>query len=164
MNVLVQIFGEGKDLGALQMSARAVAVFFFALIFIRISGRRSFGIRTPLDNIIVVLLGAVLSRAVTGASALGPTICASLALVSVHRLFALLLVRNARVKGFVEGEKILLFRDGKFIKDNLRRGLVSEEDVLQGLREVLQTDNVEGISRIYIERDGEISAIKKSEE
>jgi len=52
MNLLIQIFGEGKDLNALQMSSRGIVIFFIALILIRISGRRSFGVRTPLDNII----------------------------------------------------------------------------------------------------------------
>jgi hypothetical protein len=38
MNVLIEIFGEGKNLDALQMSSRGVVMFFIALVLIRISG------------------------------------------------------------------------------------------------------------------------------
>jgi uncharacterized membrane protein YcaP (DUF421 family) len=163
MGFLIQIFGEGGDLNALQMSCRAVVIFLIALVFIRISGRRSFGIRTPLDNIIVVLLGAVLSRAVTGASPFWPTICAGFMFVFIHRIFGWIMVSNKHFKRLVEGDKILLYDNGRFIKPNLRRGLVSQEDILQGIREAIQTDDLEYIKTVYIERNGTITVIKKDE-
>jgi len=55
MYVLINIFGEGKELTLIQMCARGVVVFFIALILIRISGRRSFGMHMPLDNIISII-------------------------------------------------------------------------------------------------------------
>src|ERR1700733_6885187 len=57
MHLLIEIFGEGKDLTFLQMTARGIVVFFLALLLIRISGRRSFGMHMPLDNIISIMLG-----------------------------------------------------------------------------------------------------------
>jgi uncharacterized membrane protein YcaP (DUF421 family) len=85
MNLLIEIFGQGKDLNALQMSSRGVAMFFIALILIRISGRRSFGVRSPLDNIITISLGAVMSRAIVGASDFIPVVVCCLVIVLLHR-------------------------------------------------------------------------------
>lgn len=48
MEILIKIFGEGKELNALQMSGRGVVMFFIALVLIRISGRRSFGRPEPI--------------------------------------------------------------------------------------------------------------------
>ena len=94
MDVLIAIFGEGKDLGSLQMAMRAVAVFFAALILIRISGRRSFGQRSPFDYVVAILLGATLSRVIVGASPATPTFMASLVIVLLHRALAWTCVRS----------------------------------------------------------------------
>ena len=61
-------FGEGTDLQSWQMTKRGVVVFGIAFGLIRASGRRSFGQHSPSDACVTVLLGAVLSRAVVGAS------------------------------------------------------------------------------------------------
>src|ERR1700753_1268367 len=111
MQILHTIFGTGKDLSVLQMTARSVVVFVIAPILIRISGRRSFGLRSPLDNIITIVLGAVLSRAIVGASGFLPVIASCTALVLIHRLFAYGMVHSPAFSKLVSGEKILLFKD-----------------------------------------------------
>src|ERR1700712_4600910 len=116
MELFIKIFGEGKDLNALQMSCRGVVVFFIALILIRISGRRSFGIRTALDNIILILLGAVLSRAVVGASAFVPVTVVSFTIVILHRTFGWFISRSKAFGRLMEGDKVLLYENGCFIE------------------------------------------------
>src|ERR1700754_300828 len=111
MELLVTIFGEGKDLGVLQMSCRGIVVFIIALALIRLSGRRSFGIRTPLDNIITISLGAILSRAIVGASAFLPIIVCCFVIVTLHRGFSWLVVNNKAFGRFIEGDKIVLFKN-----------------------------------------------------
>jgi len=105
MNLLIQIFGAGKELNTLQVCARGIVIFFIALLLIRLSGRRSFGLHTPLDNIISILLGAVLSRAVTGASAFVPVISVCFLIVLLHRFFTWVLVRNKKIRELCEGKK-----------------------------------------------------------
>jgi uncharacterized membrane protein YcaP (DUF421 family) len=159
--IIFKFFGEGKDLNCLQMCSRSIVVFLFTLILIRISGRRSFGIRTPLDNIIVILLGTVLGRAIVGASAFMPVIAASLLIVLIHRAFSWLIVHSRSFADIVEGKKIVLFENGKFIKENMDKALVHEEDIMQGVRKSALTNDLDTIKEIYIERNGEISAVKR---
>jgi len=161
MEVIYNLFGTGKDLDALQMGARAIIIFILALILIRVSGRRSFGLHTAFDNIIVVLLGAILSRGVVGASPFIPIVIACLIIVVLHRFFGWLIARYKFFGTLVEGKKILVFQDGKFIKKNLVRALSSEEDIMQGVRKDSMTDNIAKIDRIYMERSGEVSVIEK---
>ena len=160
-NILIEIFGQGKDLNTLQMSCRGIVVFFIALLLIRISGRRSFGMHTPLDNIISISLGAVLSRAIVGASAFVPVIISCLVIVLLHRFLAWLILRSKRISELVEGNKILLFENGRFIPENINKALVCEEDIMQGIRRTALTDNLNKIDKVYMERNGEISALKK---
>ncbi len=161
MNTLIEIFGEGKNLSALQMTSRGIVVFVIAFVLIRISGRRSFGIRTPLDNIIAITLGATLSRAIVGASSFVPVIITCFAIVLLHRGFGWLISHSERFGRFVEGNKILLFSEGKFNDRNMKKALLCKEDVMQGVRKSALTDDMDKIDRCYIERNGEVSALKK---
>ena len=161
MDWVLQLFGQGKDLTALQMSMRGLTVFILALVLIRITGRRSFGLHTPLDNIITILLGAVLSRAVVGASPFIPVIVCCLVIVLIHRLLGMLLSRNEKLGNLIEGKKMLLYKDGRFMDDNMKRAQVCKENIMEGIRESALTDDLTKIDRVYIERNGVISVIKK---
>jgi uncharacterized membrane protein YcaP (DUF421 family) len=161
MEFFMQIFGEGKNLNALQMSSRGVVMFFIALLLIRISGRRSFGVRSPLDNIITISLGAVMSRAIVGASDFIPVVVCCFVIVSLHRVVGWLIANNKAFGRLVEGEKILLFEDGVFLKKNMRKALVCQEDLMQGVRKSAMTENMGQVEKVYMERNGEISPIKK---
>ncbi|MFL5745854.1 MAG: DUF421 domain-containing protein [Niastella sp.] len=161
MDWALQLFGQGTDLTALQMSMRGITIFILALALIRISGRRSFGLHTPLDNIITILLGAVLSRAVVGASPFIPVIICCLVIVLIHRLLGFLVSRNEKLSSIIEGDKMLLFKDGHFVDENMKRAQVCKENVMQGVRESASTEDLSKIDRVYIERNGVISVIKK---
>src|ERR1700743_423474 len=161
MEILLKIFGEGKDLSALQMSCRGIVIFFVALILIRISGRRSFGVRTPLDNIITISLGAIMSRAVVGASDFVPVVVCCFVIVLLHRLFGWLIANSKAFGKFIEGNKIILFEQGKFRDDTMKRALVCQEDIMQGVRKQHLAEDMDRIEKVYMERNGEISALKK---
>jgi uncharacterized membrane protein YcaP (DUF421 family) len=161
MEILKTLFGEGKDLNTLQMCDRGIVIFIIALILIRISGRRSFGLKTPLDNIISILLGGVLSRAVVGVSPFVPTVVACLAIVCIHRLLGWIIVRNDSVGRFLEGHRILLFDEGRFINAHLKRGQVGKEDVMQEVRKSALTEDLSKVDKIYLERNGNISSLLK---
>jgi len=161
MELLNALFGEGKNLDTLQMSSRGFAVFLIAFVLIRISGRRSFGLRMPLDNIITILLGAILSRAVVGASPFIPVIVCCFVVVLLHRGFSWLIVHSPKFSRVAGGSKISLFENGVFIKSGMETGLVCHEDIMQGVRKSALTEDMQDIEKVYIERNGEISAIRK---
>src|SRR5207253_7573881 len=116
--ILYEVFGEGRDLSVHQMCARAVVIFFISWVFLRIAGRRSFGLRTPLDNVITISLGAILSRAVVGVSPFVPVVAACLVIVLIHRFVSWVKVRSRKMEFILEGDKIVLFENGKFLKEN----------------------------------------------
>ena len=161
MQILHIIFGSGKDLSIIQMTARSVLIFIIALILIRVSGRRSFSLHSPLDNIITIILGAVLSRAIVGASPFLPVIASCTGLVVIHRLFAYGMVHHPVFTRLVSGKKILLFREGDFIQQNLDKALICREEVLQEVRKTALTEDLDRIEKIYMERNGEVNSVRK---
>lgn len=164
METLTQLFGEGENQTALQMSLRAVVIFIITLILLRIAGRRSFGMKSPFDNIIVILLGAILSRAVVGASEFVPTIASATVIAVLHRLGAWLGALNFRFGALIKGRKIVLFEKGKLERDNMRRALVSESDLYASLRSSMNVENFDSIDSAYMENNGQISFVKKVKE
>ena len=155
------VFGEGVDLAVWQMSARAAVVFALALALIRASGRRSFGQHSPFDACITVLLGAVLSRAVVGASPFLPTIAASVVLVLVHRAVALASTRWSRFDDLVNGREIELVRDGQVDAAAMRRALLAQSNLQEAIRQSIGDKKVADVALAILERDGKVTVLAK---
>ena len=162
MEILTQLFGEGKNLNVLQMCSRALLVFFLALIMVRVSGRRTFGKRTAFDNTLAIILGAVLSRAIVGASPFVPTICCSLMLVLLHRLLAYACIKSSFIDRHLKGESLPLYRDGQLYEKNLKRSLLTSKDVIGDVRLKGNVNSLNEVHEVYMETSGEVSVVKKN--
>lgn len=161
MEIIDRLFGHGTDLNFLQMSMRAIVIFFVALILIRLTGMRVFGIKSAFDTCIIIMLGAVLARAVVGASPFLPTIIASLSLVLVHKIIAMISVNNQFVSHLVKGKPLSLYKNGILNDKNLRKCSLSYGDVMEEIRLEMNQNNMDNIEEIFMERTGKISMIKK---
>jgi hypothetical protein len=164
MDALFTIFGEGKDLNALQAAMRAIVVFVCALLLIRISGRRSFGQRSPFDYVVAILLGAIMSRVVVGAAPVIPTLAASLVLVLAHRALAWACVRSRPLERWVVGAEREVYCGGHFNDKQMSAALVSQTDVFQTVRQKLGATDLSGVYAAILECNGEISLIRKSDQ
>ena len=139
-----ELIGIGPNLSPFQMCIRAAIIFVLALILIRIAGIRAFGMKSAFDNIIILLLGAVLSRPIYDGSVSYPGILAAcLVLVLMHRFSALLSVYSDRFGRLMKGDKVLLYKDGKRLVKNMAAGLISHKDLEEGIR-------LQGLSLIHI--------------
>ncbi|USQ95250.1 hypothetical protein [Caulobacter sp. RL271] len=82
----------GPDTGeatALQLCARAVILFVFGVVCIRIPGRRTFSQITPLDIVVALIVGSNISRAMTGKAPFFGGLAATLVVIVLHRLLAM---------------------------------------------------------------------------
>ncbi|PWT73091.1 MAG: hypothetical protein C5B59_14220 [Bacteroidetes bacterium] len=154
-------FGHGKDLNSLQMSCRAIVIFFITLILLRIAGIRTFGKKSAFDNVIIIMLGSILSRAVVGASPFLPTCVSSLAFVLIHWALGKLSYYFDFVGKIVKGEKISLFRNGNLNNKAMRRASISLKDLEEGLRLSLNDSDWAKVKEMFLERGGEISVVKE---
>jgi uncharacterized membrane protein YcaP (DUF421 family) len=161
METIITLFGEGEQINALQMSMRSIVIFIVSLILIRISGRRAFGIRMPFDNVVTILLGAILSRAITAASPFFATVAAATVIVLLHRFCGWFSLHNKKFGYLIKGEAKILFENGKTNHRNMNYGLISERDLQEGLRINGHEESLEDVRKIYLERNGQISVIKK---
>lgn len=159
MDAVVWLFGRGTELAIWQMAARALIVFFIALLLIRASGRRSFGQHTPFDACVTVLLGAVLSRAVVGASPFWATVAAGAALVLVHRVLSLATGYWPGVEDLVTGREVVVIEDGQLDRRSMRRALLTERNLEEAVRQKLGSPDFARVALALLERDGKITII-----
>ena len=162
METITDLFGHGSDLNSLQMSIRAIVLFFIALFLTRFTGMRVFGIQSAFDTCIIIMLGAVLSRAVVGASPFIPTVIASTALVIIHKIIANISVSNQFISHLVKGKPLSLYKDGILNEKNLKKCSLSYGDVMEEIRLISNQNNMNNIDEIFMERTGKISVIEKS--
>ena len=163
MTILDNLFGHGSNLTMLQMSCRAFVMFFVTLVFIRISGMRAFGSKSAFDNVIVIMLGAVLSRGVVGASPIFSIIAAGFVLVIVHKLVGYISMNNDVLSHLVKSNTLSLYKDGEVNKKNMRACELSMGDLMSGVRQNANIASLDEAEEVFMERTGQISVIKKKQ-
>ena len=162
METLEYIFGTGKDLTWYQMALRAFITFFIVLALIRLAGMRSIGKKSAFDTVITIMLGAVLSRVIVGASAFFPTVAGGVVIVLIHRLVAWISMNHTRIEKVVKGEQRQLYSNGEINWKNMKRSSVSKRDLIESVRLQANVKTLEEIEEAYMESNGEISVIKKT--
>jgi uncharacterized membrane protein YcaP (DUF421 family) len=158
---LLGLGAEPKDLTFVQISLRGIIVFLATLIMIRLGHKRSLARKTAFDAVLIIVLAAVLSRAVNGSSAFFATLGGGLVIVLVHRLFATLAYHSHWFGVLIKGSPDLIIEDGDLILRGMQRNHISRHDLEEDLRLTAKTENLKNIRTGYVERSGDISFIKK---
>src|SRR5947208_7612117 len=114
---------------------RAIAIFFFLYVLMRVIGRRELSTLEPFDLILLVILGDAVQQgltqddySLTGAFLAVGTIAALQMLVSYTNF------RFPRLRPFIDGEPIVIVQDGKPIEKNMRRERLTVDDVAEAAR------------------------------
>jgi uncharacterized membrane protein YcaP (DUF421 family) len=162
MSNLSFLWGEGEHLASLPMSVRAIVMFFIALLLLRLGGIRIFGQKSALDNVIVIMLGAVMARGIVGASPFFSTVIASTLMILINRLMAWACQNNDGINNFIKGKPIVLYEDGQIQWENMNSVNLSKSDLLESLRLETNKSSFENIEKAYLETNGRISFILKS--
>jgi len=161
-SLMLALMGEGDHLTWWQAAVRAFVVFLATWLLLRVAGRRAFAQKTAFDLCVVLLLGAVLSRAIIGATALATAFAASLTLVLMHRAVGWLSSRYAAFDRITGGYAIDLIDDGHVDRARIAQAMVSEEDLRANLRATLHKESLEGVTRVVLERDGALTFVREA--
>jgi uncharacterized membrane protein YcaP (DUF421 family) len=88
------------------------------------------------------------------------TIATATVIVLLHRLLAWITAKSKKAGVGFKGEQILLMKDGKKVQHNMDRTNVTEEDILESMRQKIHCDSFDHVKEVYLERSGEISFVK----
>jgi uncharacterized membrane protein YcaP (DUF421 family) len=159
------LFGDvDTDLNALQMSMRAIVTFVVTVAVIRIGNKRLFGKGTAYDTVVAIMIGSVMSRAITasGSGTMLATWAAGLTLIAMHWLLSTLSYHVSWFGSVIKGHEVELVRDGQILEDGMRETGTTVRDLERAMRSDGNAPDTESIRMAYMERDGSISTVPKS--
>ena len=165
--VFTGLFGlgvEAKDLSALQLSARGVLILFAALVLVRIGAKRAMARKTPLDMVMIVIVGSLLSRSINGSGPLFGTIAAAFVVVVLHRLLEFLAYSFHPLGVAMKGAPGVVVEDGRYIEKTLRQNHITRNDVEEDLRLDGKTEDIAQVRVARVERSGDISFLYKKQD
>jgi uncharacterized membrane protein YcaP (DUF421 family) len=150
---------ESKDINVLQMGLRATVVYIVTVLMVRIAKKRFMGQATTFDVILGIMMGSIVSRAVTGNAPFLPALAATAVLIALHWLFSGIAMRWRGFGWFIKDESLTLVRDGQIDKKAMRRSHMTEHDLWEDLRGESVSD-LKQVAQARLERSGKLSVIK----
>ena len=145
----------------MDLALRAVVIFFFIFLLMRIVGRRELSSLEPFDLILLVVVGDSVQQALvqddyslTGAFIVVSTI----ALLQVFLSYVN--YRVPRLRPLIDGEPIVIVQDGNVIERNARRERLTLEDIAEAARQQ-QIATIDDVQWAVLETSGELSFIAK---
>ena len=140
---------------------RGLVMYVLVTVLMRMSGKRAMGQFTPFDMILLILAGNTVQNGINGGdnSLTGAALMAT-TLIALNYTVAFVTSRSRRAERLVEGEPVVLARDGKVFDHVLRRELVSQSD----FREALRVNSIEDVAEVelaLLETNGHISVVPR---
>ena len=156
---LLELSDDPVGPDTLSMALRTVIVYALALMLVRLGSRRLLSKPSAFDVIVAIMVGSIMSRAINGGAPVVPTLVAGAILLLLHWAFAAAAFHVHWISATVKGTRIPLIRDGKILKEGMRRAYITDDDLAEALRLRVHNDDVSTVAAAYMERSGEISVI-----
>ena len=143
-----------------EFAVRAGVVYLALLAMVRLTGKRTVGQFTPFDLVVVLLLSEAVSGSIAGQDeSLTGGLIAAATLLLLNVLIAYASSRSKRFDTLVEGNPVLVGRDGVVYEDVLKRQRVTRADFDKALREA--DCELRDMRLAILEADGIINIMKK---
>ena len=160
---LIAIFGVKDHLGIAQECARAALIFCYGLVMLRLTGRRTFGHWSALDIVISIVVGSALARAMMGDAPLVGTLAAVAVLCLLHLLVAYAVAASKTLSRIIEGEPVILVRDGVLNGKARLWHTVSETDICEAMRsqQLEGMEELDQVREMTMEVNGKLTVLKE---
>lgn len=137
----------------------AVLVYFFILIILKVSGKRTLSDLSVFDFVITITMGPIAGNTIISKNT--SVIEGFVAIATLALLQYILVILNNKFK-FIEKvleiDPTLLYYKGKYFKKNMRDMRITKEDILQQVR--TQSGTVlENVNAVILESNGKLSVI-----
>jgi uncharacterized membrane protein YcaP (DUF421 family) len=144
------------------IALRAIVLYGFIVLVMRIIGRRELSSMSPFDLILLIVLGDAIQQGLTqdDYSVTGAMIAvATIATLQVFTSY--LSYRSGKARKVLEGQPIVLVERGELVDHNLKRERMTPDEVAEEMRSQ-QISSLDEVEWAILESNGSVSFIKKS--
>lgn len=141
---------------------RAVVVYLFLLVLLRLTGKRQVGQLAPFDLVLLLVLSNAVQNAMNGGdnSITGGVILAS-TLVALNWCVGWLVYRSKRLEALIEGRPVIIVHNGRIDHTAMRKTQMTIHELESSIRSQ-GCVGPEDVRFAVLENNGHITVIKKN--
>lgn len=144
----------------LQILFKGIIIYLLLIFILRISGKRTLSKMNAFDFIVTIALGSVLATIVlNNDTSLTEGFTALAVLIFLQYLITWSSVRFSKLRDLVKSEPTLIFYEGNFLKENMKRERILEEEVFYAIRSSGKGD-LDKVKAVVLETDGTLSVLE----
>jgi uncharacterized membrane protein YcaP (DUF421 family) len=151
---------KSEQLGFGHMAGRAAVMYVALIVLVRFAKKRFLGQATAFDYILVVLIGAVAGRAMTGGAPYFASLFGLIVLIGMHWVFSAISQQSTGFSHLIKGNATIIIADGKVDEYQMAKSHMSIDDLHEDLRAKGVKSSAE-VREARLERSGKLSVIKK---
>ncbi|WP_090400147.1 DUF421 domain-containing protein [Natribacillus halophilus] len=141
---------------------RALFVYLYIFLMVKVIGQRSMANIDPLDFIFGVVIGDVVGETVSsGDEELTGPFAGAAMIAFLHWLLSFASLKLPRFRRVIEDEPFIIIENGQILNDMLKKTNMTIEQLLMELRQN-DASNLNEIDYAILEPNGQVSVIKKS--
>jgi uncharacterized membrane protein YcaP (DUF421 family) len=141
---------------------RAMAVYLFLLLVMRVSGKRTLTQITTFDFVLLLIIGEATQQGLIGDDfSVTKALLLITSLIGLDIAMSLIKRKWPRLGLMLEGAPLVLMSNGEPVDDRLERTRVDLGDILESARSTQGLERLDQIKYAVLERDGSISIIPR---
>jgi uncharacterized membrane protein YcaP (DUF421 family) len=141
----------------MDVAVRAAFAFFFIYLLTRVVGRRELSSLEPFDLVLLIVVGDLVQQGITQSDySLVGLVVATTTMALLTVLVSWTSYRFPRLRPLLDGEPIVIVRDGRAIERNLRRERLTIGEVEAAAR-LQQIASLRDVKWAVLETGGQIS-------
>ncbi len=157
---MAEVFSLSKPLW--EIVVRATVTYFVLVLLVRVIPKRNAGNISPNDILTLIVIGGMGTDAIMGGSeSVGDILLMIGLVIAWGYVIDFLEYRFPALGRVFRDRQTLLIQDGKLLRRNMRREMITEEELIAVLRKE-GIDDPSMARSACLEADGEISVVRKN--
>jgi uncharacterized membrane protein YcaP (DUF421 family) len=151
------------DVSLAELVVRSSVVYLILIILLRVVVRREMGAKELPDMLMLVVIADGVQNGMAGeyTSVTGALVVAS-TIIGWNYLLDLVAYRFAFARRLLEPPPLPLIKDGRLLRQNMRRELITEEELYSFLR-AQGVEDVQQVRAAYLEPSGDLSVVPRGQ-